>query len=180
MAAAPGQAPPVAAGGATDEEIQRFRDRFDHYWTGRYDWWRAEHAAGRRRPIFTQLRVPKRRPPGPQRPLQPEAPALRADGSRAGWPPPRPAAQDRLQRYMTDVQNGQYQVMRYMRPLGYRLVKILGRGGFGVACLFEMTDVDGKIHKIVVKAGTGRDLQLERSNIRVSPESCCSNFPPQS
>ncbi|KAH8778629.1 hypothetical protein F5883DRAFT_517472 [Diaporthe sp. PMI_573] len=56
--------------------------------------------------------------------------------------------------------------MNYMRPLGFRLLKILGKGGFGMACLFEMTDVNGDKHKIVVKAGTGTDLDRERIWLR--------------
>ncbi|KAG8163903.1 hypothetical protein KVR01_005821 [Diaporthe batatas] len=56
-----------------------------------------------------------------------------------------------------------YNVMPYMRPLGFRLLKILGKGGFGMACLFEMTDVDGQKHQIVVKAGTRNDLMRERT-----------------
>lgn len=58
--------------------------------------------------------------------------------------------------------------MNFMRPLGFRLLKILGKGGFGMACLFEMTDANGRKHKIVVKAGIGRDLQRERVCLRVS------------
>ena len=58
--------------------------------------------------------------------------------------------------------------MKYMRPLGFRLVKILGKGGFGMACLFEMTDVNGQKHRIIVKAATGRDLQRERTHLHVS------------
>ncbi|POS79059.1 hypothetical protein DHEL01_v202545 [Diaporthe helianthi] len=48
-------------------------------------------------------------------------------------------------------------------PRGFRLVKILGKGSFGMACLFEMTDGNGQKHQIVVKAGTGNDLLRERT-----------------
>lgn len=184
--APPAAAPPVAAppgppaapnapaaqsatreGWAPLEEIQEARDRFDHYWMGLYDWWRQMNAEGRRRAWWTRIRVPKSRPPGPRR-NPPDAPALRLDARRTRWRQPTRADPNNLQQYVAQAQNGKYQLMTYMRPLGFRLLKILGKGGFGMACLFEMTDVDGGKHKIVVKAGTGRDLNRERVYLRVS------------
>lgn len=163
------QAAPLSddEGRATTEEIQHARDRFDHYWNGEYDWWRDEDHAGRRRAHYTTLQVPKPRPPGP-RPNSPQAPPLRVDQQRTRWRQSRREDPRNLRQYIAEVQNGKYQIMNFMRPLGFRLLKILGKGGFGMACLFEMTDVDGKKHKIVVKAGTGRDLQRERICLRVS------------
>lgn len=57
--------------------------------------------------------------------------------------------------------------MPYMRPLGFRLLKILGKGAFGMASLFEMTDENGQKHQIVVKADTGNGLQRERMYLGV-------------
>ncbi|KAK2607125.1 hypothetical protein N8I77_005829 [Diaporthe amygdali] len=164
----PGQAPPVDSGSARLEDLQSSQDRFEHYWTGRYSWWRAEHAAGRRRAHYIKLQAPKPRPPGPRPQVQPDAPRLDVDGNRVAY---QPLGQNNsritLLRYMVDILNGSYQIMNYMRPTGFRLVKILGKGGFGIACLFEMRDTNGKTHKFVVKAGTGRDLQTERANLRL-------------
>lgn len=142
-------------------------ERFEHYWIGEYNWWRDENAAGRRKRHYTRLPVPKPRPSG-QQPNQPDAPPLRVDDQRRRWRLSTRADPDNLQRYIAEVQNGKYNIMNYMRPLGFRLLKILGKGGFGMACLFEMTDVNGKKHKIVVKAGIGRDLLRERNCLRVS------------
>lgn len=164
----PAAQPSTREGMASLEEIQEARDRFDHYWMGLYDWWRQMNAEGRRRAYWTRIRVPKSRPPGPRR-NPPDAPALlRVDGRRNRWRQSTRADPNNLQQYVAQVQNGGYQIMSYMRPLGFRLLKILGKGGFGMACLFEMTDVDGGKHKIVVKAGTGRDLNRERAYLRVS------------
>ena len=153
-------------GGASRVDIQQARDAFEHYWIGQYGWWREENHAGRRRAYYTRLRVPKYRPPWFQAD-QPDAPPLRVDAQRYRWRQSTRQDQENLQRYIADVQNGGYQIMNYMRPLGFRLLKILGKGGFGMACLFEMTDVNGDKHKIVVKAGTGTDLDRERIWLRV-------------
>lgn len=167
----PAPAPALAAsddeGRAATEDIQQAKDRFDHYWIGRYEWWREENYAGRRQAHYTRLQVPKPRPPG-QRPIRPDAPPLRADGQRRPWRLPTSSDPNNLQQYMAEVRNGKYNIMNYMRPLGFRLLKILGKGGFGMACLFEMTDVNGKKHQIVIKAGQSRDLQRERRHLRVS------------
>lgn len=159
--------PSADEGRATTKEIQKVRDRFEHYWNGQYEWWREEDRAGRRRAHYTRLQVPKPRPPEP-RPNVPQAPPLRVNQQRIRWRQSRREDPRNLRQYVAEVQNGKYQIMNFMRPLGFRLLKILGKGGFGMACLFEMTDVDGKKHKIVVKAGTGRDLQRERTCLRVS------------
>ncbi|KAL2290294.1 hypothetical protein FJTKL_00738 [Diaporthe vaccinii] len=157
--------PSADEGRATTKEIQKVRDRFEHYWNGQYEWWREEDRAGRRRAHYTRLQVPKPRPPEP-RPNVPQAPPLRVNQQRIRWRQSRREDPRNLRQYVAEVQNGKYQIMNFMRPLGFRLLKILGKGGFGMACLFEMTDVDGKKHKIVVKAGTGRDLQRERTCLR--------------
>lgn len=156
-----------SAGKATTPEIQQFQDAFEHYWNGQYDWWREEHHAGRRKAYYTRLRVPKIRPPYFRRDY-PDAPPLRIDAGRYRWRQSTRQDPQNLQRYIAQVQGGAYEIMNYMRPLGFRLIKILGKGGFGMACLFEMTDVNGGKHKIVVKAGTGNDLQRERTCLRVS------------
>lgn len=168
---APPPAPAPAAsddeGRADTEDLQQARDRFEHYWNGQYEWWREENYAGRRKPHYTRLQVPKSRPPG-QRPIRPDAPSLRVDGQRRPWRLPSRADPNNLQQYIAEVRNGKYNIMNFMRPLGFRLLKILGKGGFGMACLFEMTDVNGKKHQIVIKAGLARDLQRERRHLRVS------------
>lgn len=72
--------------------------------------------------------------------------------------------------------------MDKLRPLGYRLEKVLGQGGFGVACLCKMTDVDGKTHTIVVKAATAQDrldtlgLDRERGNCECGGRQAFSSF----
>lgn len=152
-------------GKATTPEIQQFQDAFEHYWNGQYDWWREENHAGRRKAYYTRLRVPKIRPPY-FRPEIPDAPPL-TRAWRYIWRESTRQDPRNLQQYIAQVQGGAYEIMNYMRPLGFRLIKILGKGGFGMACLFEMTDVNGGKHKIVVKAGTGRDLQRERTCLRV-------------
>lgn len=171
VAPAPPPAPAPAAsddeGKADTEDLQQARDRFEHYWNGQYERWREENYAGRRKPHYTRLQVPKSRPPG-QRPKRPDAPPLRVDGQRRPWRLPSRADPNNLQQYIAEVTNGKYNIMNFMRPLGFRLLKILGKGGFGMACLFEMTDVNGKKHQIVIKAGLARDLQRERRHLRVS------------
>lgn len=163
---------PLAPSSAGDEgrasraDIQQAQDAFEHYWIGQYHWWREENHAGRRRAYYTRLRVPKYRPPR-LRAEHPDAPPLRVDSQRYRWRQSTRQDTENLQQYIADVQKGGYQIMNYMRPLGFRLLKILGKGGFGMACLFEMTDVNGDKHKIVVKAGTGSDLYRERICLRV-------------
>lgn len=182
MAAPPPNAPAAPPqddeGRALTEEIQESRDRFEHYWNGEYGWWRDEHRAERRRAHYTKLQVPKPRPPGP-RPNFPRAPPLRVNEERIRWRQSTREDPRNLRQYIAEVQNGKYQIMNFMRPLGFRLLKILGKGGFGMACLFEMTDVDGGKHKIVIKAGTGRDLQQERGCLRVSVQSSFPRAKPQ-
>lgn len=75
-----------------------------------------------------------------------------------------------MERYKEDLLRGQFGLMNKLRPLGYRIEKVLGKGGFGLACLCTMRDVDGKTHRIVVKASTRLDrldtmgLDEERKN----------------
>lgn len=154
------------SGIASTADLQLAQDAFEHYWNGQYRWWRRENRAGRRRAHYRRLRVPKIRPPSIDA-SDPGAPPLDLSAQRYRWRQSTREDSDNLQRYMTQIQNGDFNVMPYMRPLGFRLLKILGKGGFGIACLFEMTDVNRQKHQIVVKAGTGNDLQRERTYLRV-------------
>lgn len=75
-----------------------------------------------------------------------------------------------LDQYAAEVRNGEYGIGDVLRPLGFSLKKVLGKGGFGVACLFEMTGVDGQTTRIVVKACTNRAAMVrERDNSEDHP-----------
>lgn len=167
------QEPPRPAPPMSDrkrERLQRMLDYFIAFRLNRVNEWREEDADGQRKPIYSRYVVPWRRQ-GPHRlDTQPEGmPSLRSGIARpryVGWG----GQANHMERYKEDLRRGQFGLMDKLRPLGYRLEKVLGKGGFGVACLCKMRDVDGKTHTIVVKAATRLDrldtmgLDVERNN----------------
>lgn len=163
-----GQEPPNAEPPMSDrkrEKLQRLIDYFDAFRQNRVDEWEEEYAAGQRQPIYSEYAVPWRRNAPRRYDLQPEGmPSLRPGVTRSrylGWG----GHAGHMHRYAEDLRRGQFGLMDKLRPLGYRLERVLGRGGFGVACLCSMRDVNGKTHTIVVKAATWPDAMLvERKN----------------
>lgn len=157
------------------ELLQFNQDYFGAYRCGRLDEWFRQVRARQRRSIWATYDVPQRRS-GPVAPDgRPEGALLLRPGAQRkryqGWG--RDA--QKLQQYEDEVSNGQYRMMEYLRPLGFRLQKVLGRGGFGIACLFKMTDVNGETHTIVVKAGIrSQAMTLERTN-SMSPSHTASS-----
>jgi len=64
---------------------------------------------------------------------------------------------------------GEFGVINFTKPVGLELVKVLGKGGQGIACLFGLTLPDGKKEQLVVKAAIkSDDIQAEVANVRAS------------
>lgn len=154
-------------------------DFFHAYRRGQLREWRQQDADGLRLPIYSRYEVPLRRisPATPNG--QPEdMPLLQAGADRPRYP--RGGDNDRnRQQYEAEVRNGQYGIMDQLRPLGFRLQKILGVGGEGIACLFKMIDVNNQTHTIVVKAarrirpGSGA-VTREKDNSEYQSSTCVS------
>ncbi|KAJ4397421.1 hypothetical protein N0V93_001648 [Gnomoniopsis smithogilvyi] len=148
------------------ERIQRSVDYFEAYRRGQVSKWNQEHQDGLRKPIYSQFPVPWRRLRPARWNDQPEdMPLLQPGTSRIryqGFASNAAALQQEMER----MRNDGIGLMNQLRPLGYRLEKVLGRGGFGIACLFKMTDVNGRTHTIVVKAATRPGaMKVERMNL---------------
>lgn len=66
-------------------------------------------------------------------------------------------------------EGGKYNLVNWMQPLGMKFTKVLGKGGQGLAVLFQRQEMDGSTRSMVVKTSTNEtDVQLETANMRVS------------
>lgn len=151
------------------ERLQKNVDYFDAYRKGRVSKWIEKNLEGLRKPIYSKFSVPWTRVGPVRRDDQPEGiHLLQAERSRVrfeGWG----SDTRELQQELATLRNDGL-VIDQLRPLGYRVDKVLGRGGFGVACLLKMTDINGRTHKIVVKAGVRPGaMDLERKNCECQP-----------
>lgn len=154
--------------------LQCTTDYYDHYWRGEHDSWEAQDGAGTRAAIYQAMPVPRPRPhPAPYG--QPQGPMLNVGEQRTTYSgQPTQANNDR---FMDEINQGQYGLVNYTRPAGLELKRVLGKGGQGVACLFEATDPDGSRRRIVVKAtNKAEDAALELQNLNVSDFKNSANF----
>lgn len=130
-------------------DIQCVCDRFDAFWKGRTALrsWKDDQGAGKREEIYKKITWPRKVRPGPlERDARPGGP---------GWPWRKPvvkrrggAVEDTQQRRdsLAAIQAGEFGIVPLLSPLGLKLVKVLGKGGFGCACLFESQDVNGSCY----------------------------------
>lgn len=158
--------------------FQHTLDYFDHYRIGQVDQWAEENAQGLRQPIYSQMAVPRTRPTGPtgaplprDRSDQPEgvAPVDADMGTRrryGGHP-----NESKYRRLGEGVEAGKFGIVGFTRPLGLELVRVLGKGGGGIACLFALAGADGTRRHVVVKSAvTDGAVEAEMVNMHVSFE----------
>lgn len=154
--------------------LQYTTDYFDHYWNGLASLKRFldEVASGTRAPIYSAMVVPRQRTqprPADGRPTGPAVDVTMGRGTFGASKPPNAAAQ--LDQFMHHINQGQYDMIHYTRPLRLELKKVLGKGGYGIACLFEFSELDGTRRNIVLKASSrANDISLEVANANVSPK----------
>lgn len=164
--------PPYAMSLTERAMLQCTTDYYDHYWRGEHDSWVAQDQAGTRAAIYQAMPVPRPRPH--RAPYgQPQGPVLNVGEPRTKYS--GQVNQANHERSLHAISQGQYGLINYTRPAGLELKRVLGKGGQGVACLFETTDPDGRKRRIVVKATNNpEDAALELQNLNVSH----SYFPP--
>lgn len=149
--------------------LQYTTDYFDEYWKGfnNLKQFLADDASGARIAKWKSLQVPRQRTqprPADGRPAQ--GPLLDLNVHRAVY---AASVAQRFDQFMEAINQGQYGVIQYAQPLGLELKKVLGKGGYGVACLFEFTDLDGIRRNIVVKASiNSNDVAREVAHLHVS------------
>lgn len=150
--------------------VQLMYDSIDHWWRGpeEYVQWIRDNGNGLRVPAVRNMKFPRK----VRKESQPKA-GGRPLGPGLGFRPrrrigPRVGAAAGLREFEHGIQHGRFGIVPSLRGTGFRLKRVLGRGGFGCAALFQMDDVDGKAHKVVIKASTGGDLGPEIHNMRVS------------
>lgn len=148
--------------------LQYSTDYFDHYWLGldALQQFLADNASGARAAIRRSLQVPRQRTyprPADNRPYGPPLDVTKTRGvysaNKAG----------RYDQFINSINQGLYGVIEYARPLGLELKKVLGKGGFGIACLFELSDLEGIRRNIVIKASVrANDVLREMTHLKVS------------
>lgn len=149
--------------------MQSSLDYFDHYWMGRGDQWKDEEAKGLRKPIYSQMQIPRTRTGPRDRSGQPEGapdvnPKMRSRKRFGGE-----QNKKKYQKFLEDVNAGQFGIVNFTQPLGLELERVLGKGGFGIACLFSLTMPDGSKQKMVIKSAIKEGaLDRELVNMRVS------------
>lgn len=182
MAALPPAGPPgeAALNDLVRQNFQWSADFFKWWRGGGATRWVAEDRAGNRKPKYLNYSVPYYSEPRPAPDAMPKGIRKYESWLSKGQPGyifgGGGADARNLQGVEAEVRGGEYGIMQTLRPLGFRLKKVLGKGGFGVACLFEMTGVDGKITTIVVKAATNRDAMTKE---RINSEFCPIFFVPE-
>ena len=157
--------------------LQRSYDYFDFFWRGETVRWYRQNCRGQRSPVYQAFDVPRWSPSSSSPSAVPPAgagPGLPVEGT---VPPRRrpyntkitrdgsdPAA---LRQIEDEIRNGTHDIARRVEALGFRLVKVLGKGGEGVAVLFEMND-SGTWRKVVVKYANDEPMTDEMIAMRVS------------
>lgn len=127
--------------------IQKTFDRFDAWWKGQAaeNQWTIEDNVGRRERYYSLITWPRKVRTTP-------ASVWDQPGGPMGLRPPRIRSRSsankfeddaRQQGYREAIQGGKYGIIDVLGPLGFKLVKVLGQGGFGCACLFRMQDING-------------------------------------
>ncbi|KAJ4422710.1 hypothetical protein N0V82_002607 [Gnomoniopsis sp. IMI 355080] len=155
--------------------LQYTTDYFDQYWKGvsALKQFLAEDASGSRVAKWKALPVPRRRSQPRLADGRPVGPLLNVNRYRAVY---AANVAQQFDNFMDGINQGQYGVIQYARPLGLELKKILGKGAFGVACLFEFSDMDGIRRNIVVKASTSlNDVSREMAHLKKDRRSRCSH-----
>lgn len=172
-------APPDILGTLDEYErnaIQSIYDRFDAYWQGphAHQKWKEEDKLGKRKAIYSKIRLPRKQRAQMHVGCQPDGPVLVPRKHR--YRLLQPVTTQRYRNYASDIEKGEYGLVKALNPLGFRFLRVLGKGGYGCACLFQMDDVDGVSHKVVVKAALQEDLvKPEMLNLRVRKHLHSSN-----
>ncbi|ROW12820.1 hypothetical protein VMCG_00430 [Cytospora schulzeri] len=146
--------------------LQRTYDYFDFFWKGQVVQWCRQDQRGQRFPIYQTFDVPRWGPSNPLvTPVEGTVPPRRllynTKITRDGSDP------EALRQIEDEIRNGRHDIARRVQPLGFRLVKILGKGGEGVAVLFEMND-SGTWRKVVVKYANDEPMSDEMRAMRVN------------
>lgn len=152
--------------------LQYTTDYYDQYWTNLSALKRflAENAAGTRSGIYQAIQVPRKRAQPRSADDNPVGPGLNVTPGRAKYAASVIPQREQL---LSAIEQGKYDIIQYTRPLGLELKKVLGEGGYGIACLFEFTDVDGTPRNLVVKASNNSNdisRELTHINVRWPPE----------
>lgn len=157
--------------------MQRTLDFYDFYWRGTWREWKIQDENGEREPRYIAANVPRTRtPPNPDSgPPGPWPLDLTLDRQRYG----QAADSARNDAWKLKVNQGEFGITNFTKPLGLRLSKVLGKGGQGIACLFLLTLPDGSKDRLVVKASIRRDdIQDEVANVRASRHPLTPPSPP--
>lgn len=161
-------APPAAiADPVTKRRVQRLTDYFDFYWKRQLDEWKRQDGKGARELKYRTMQVPRvrkvpRNPAG--MPVGGIPLTTTVERNRYGGAPKQAKNE-----WMNEVTNGAFGVNNYTMPLKLQFRKVLGKGGQGVAALFELTLPGGEKDQLVVKASTrSDDLKAEVANVRAS------------
>lgn len=143
-------------------------DYYDHYWLGidALKQFLADNASGARAAIRNTLLVPRRRTHPRPADNQPDGPTLNVTEHRPAY---SANVAQRFDNFIKFINQGAYGMIQYTRPLGLELKKVLGKGGFGIACLFELSDLEGIRRNIVIKASiNANEVSKEMTHLNVS------------
>lgn len=148
--------------------FQYTTDYFDKYWNGLDALRRflAENTVGTRAAIYQAISVPRQRTQPRPGDGMPVGPPMDVNVNRGRY---AAGVAQRLDGFMDAINQGRYDVIQYTRPLGLELKKVLGVGGFGIACLFKFVGCDGNRRNVVVKASKNSiDISRELAHLNVS------------
>lgn len=148
--------------------LQYTTDYYDQYWLGlsALQQFLADNASGARAAIRRSLQVPRQRMYPRPADNQPDGPPLDVTKYRGVYSANKI---ERFDHFIDSINQGLYDVIQYTRPLGLELKKVLGKGAFGIACLFELSDLEGIRRNIVIKASVNaNDVSKELAHLNVS------------
>lgn len=148
--------------------LQYTTDYYDQYWLGlsALQQFLADNASGARAAIRKSPQVPRRRLYSRPADGRPDGPPLDVTKCRGVYSANKA---ERYDHFINSINQGLYGVIEYARPLGLELKKVLGKGAFGIACLFELSDLEGIRRNIVIKASIkANDISKELAHINVS------------
>lgn len=143
-------------------------DYYDHYWLGldALKQFLADNARGARAAARQVSQVPRRRMHPRPADNQPDGPLLNATQHRPAY---SANVTQRFDHFIDSINQGAYGMIQYTRPLGLESKRVLGKGGFGIACLFELSDLDGIRRNIVIKASINvNEVSKEVAHLNVS------------
>lgn len=148
--------------------LQYTTDYFDQYWLGlsALQQFLADNASGARAAIRKSLQVPRQRMYPRHADNPPDGPPLDITKYRGVYSANKAERHDH---FIDSINQGLYGVIEYARPLELELKKVLGKGAFGIACLFELSDLEGIRRNIVIKASiNANDVSREVAHLNVS------------